>query len=251
MKRLSSVSSTFIGGSAESNATRDMAHVLIVCSVHHEAGRATAGELHWLLEQLRPDVIFLELSPANFSAFLDGSFGTLESAAVMHYRKSNEVEVVPVDMDLEAAELKPKIDEMFERLEGASPRYCQLHSLSRQHLERGGFAYLNSSVGARIQVALRREIQATVEAAGDSTLTDLHALWTRTNDLRESAMISGVERYASSTSFKKGVLIVGAAHQQPLFEKIKSRCSDGANTVTWEFEWGLPSITPGLSSVKL
>ena len=74
-----------------------MRRVLVVCTVHNETGNATAGELHWLLGHLRPEVIFLEHSSTNFSTFLDGSCRTLESAAVMHYRKRNVVELVPVE----------------------------------------------------------------------------------------------------------------------------------------------------------
>src|SRR4030095_11697536 len=166
-----------------------MRRVLITCSVHHETGNATAAELHWLLGRLRPDVLFLEHSSADFSAFLDGSCGTLESLAVMNYRNRNAVELVPLDLHLDAAELKPKVDEMFDRIEEASPRYCQLELANRQHTAMGGFAYLNSPTSALLQSEMQREIRATVDAVGEPRLTELCALWTRTNDQRELAMI--------------------------------------------------------------
>jgi len=113
-----------------------MRRVLITCSVHHETGNATAAALHWLLGRLRPDVLFLEHSLTDFSAFLDGSCGTLESVAVVNCRNRNAVELVPVDLHLETAELKSMGDEMFDRIEEASPRYCQLELANRQHTAR-------------------------------------------------------------------------------------------------------------------
>lgn len=216
-----------------------MSRVLVVCSVHREAGVATAGELHWLLGRLQPDVLFLEESSTDFSAFLDGSRGTLESAAVRRYRREHAVELVPVDLHLQAADFKQKVDALFDRIEQASERYCRLEHANRQHTEKGGFAYLNSPTCALLQSEIQKEIRATVEAVGDPTLIELYALWTRTMDLRERAMLNAVEAYPGQTSFRKGALLVGAAHRQPLFEKSQLPRSDGVSRVTWDFDWRL------------
>lgn len=187
--------------------------MLLVCSVHRETGLATAAELHWLLGRLRPDVLFLEHSSTDFSAFLDGSCGTLESAAVRRYRQVHAVELVSVDLHLQPVEFKQKVDDLFDRIDEASHRYCQLERANREHTERGGFAYLNSPTSALLQSEMQREMRATVEAVGDPALAELYALWTRTIDQRELAILSGVEAYARQASFKKGVLLVGAAHR--------------------------------------
>src|SRR5262245_1081336 len=198
-----------------------MSRVLVVCSVHRATGNATAGELHWLLGRLQPDVIFLEHAPADIARFLDGSCGTLESAAVIHYRNSIAVKLVPVDLVPEATELKPKFDEMFGRIDDASPKFGQLESANQQHTEQGGFAYLNSPICATLQFEMQHEIRITVEAIGDPALAELYALWTRTHDEREQAMINAVEAFARDAPFEKGVLLVGAAHRQSMLEKLQ------------------------------
>lgn len=216
-----------------------MRRVLLVCSVHRETGRATAAELHWLLGRLRPDALFLEHSSTDFSAFLDGSCGTLESAAVRRYLSLHTVELVPIDLPPPDPEFKPKVDDMFDRIEEASPRFCQLDLANRQHTAAGGFAYLNSPTSALLQCEMQRVMRATVEAVGVPALSELYALWMRTNDLRELAMLNGVEAYARQASFKKGVLLVGAAHRQPLFEKSQLPRSDGPPSVSWDLDWQL------------
>ena len=181
--------------------------MLLVCSVHRETGLATAAELCWLLGRLRPDVLFLEHSATNFSAFLDGSCGSLESAAVMHYRSLHAVELIPVDLHLHAAELKEKFDELFDRIGEVSHRYGYLQLANLQHTANGGFAYLNSATNA----VLQSEIQS-----GGS---------------------------CQAGSVQKGALLVGSAHRQPLFEKSKQSRSDGPSLVTWDFEWELEEAT--------
>jgi hypothetical protein len=216
-----------------------MKHVFVICSVHYETGFASAAELHWLLGRLRPDVIFLERSSTGLAAFLDGSCGTLESAAVRRYRDLHAVELVPVDLQLQAVELKHKFDELFDRIGDSSPGFCQLELTNRHHTEKGGFAYLNSSISAVLQSEMQREMRATVEAIGEPTLAELFALWTRTNDLRELTMISGVESFAKQNSFEKGVLLVGSAHLPTLYEKSQHLRSDGPSPITWDFDWQL------------
>ena len=224
---------------AASVARKAMRRVLLVSSIHHEMGNATVGELTWLLGRLQPDVLFLEHPSSDLSAFLDGSCGTLESAAVRCYRNFHRVELVPVDLHVPATELKQKVDALFNRIEKASPRYCELELANRQHTAMGGFAYLNSPTCTLLQSEIQREMRATVEAVGEAGLVELYALWMHTNCLREQAMISGVEAFARRGSFKKGVLLVGAAHRQSLFLKSRLPPSDGRSSVTWDFEWEL------------
>ena len=212
---------------------------MVVCSVHKEVGVATAAELLWLLERLRPDVLFLEHSSADISAFLDGSCGTLESAAVMRYRNAHAVELVPVDVPVQVAEFKQKADDLFDRIDEASPKFCQLNLENFQYTANGGLAYLNSSINAYLESEIQREMRATVDALGDPDLAELYALWTRVHDLRETAMLGGVEAFARKTSFRKGVLLVGAGHRQALFDKSHLPRSDGRFVVTWDFAWQL------------
>lgn len=215
-----------------------MKRVLILCSIHRETGKATAGELAWLLEQLQPDVIFLECTPADFPAFQNGPYHRLEAAAVMAYHGRNEVKLVPVDLPLPEAELlMPKVDELFERIEAENQRYCLMALTNRRHTEHGGFAYINSPLNFQLETELQREMQATVQAVGDPHLTELFKLWSLTNDRREQEMISRIEVFASHTSFQKGVLLVGAAHRPSLFEKSQLPHGDEPRAIAWDFNW--------------
>jgi hypothetical protein len=221
-----------------------MKRVLFVSSIHRETGNATARELTWLLGRLRPDVLFLEDSSTDRYASLEGSCGTPESAAVVRYRNVHPVELVAVDLHLPTAELKPKFDDLFDRIVNASPRYRELELANLQHTAMGGFAYLNSPTGALLHSEMQREMRTTVEAVARPGLAELYALWVHTNELRELAMINAVEAFAKRASFKKAVLLVGAGHRQSLLEKSRAPRSDGRSSITWEFDWELDEADP-------
>jgi hypothetical protein len=217
-----------------------MKRVLIVCTVHNETGNATAEELHWVLGLLRPHVLFLEHPSANFSTFLDESCYTLE---LMLYRKRNVVELVPVDLPF-PVELKQKFEEMFNRIEEASPRYCWMDLTNRQHTEEGGLAYLNSPASALLQAEMKREMRTTVDILDEPSLTDIYAQWTHIHELRELAMIKKVEAFAQRTAFNKGILLVGAAHRESLSEKLRLGRDEARAPVAWEFDWQLEETAP-------
>lgn len=156
----------------------------------------------------------------------------------MAYHGRNEVVLVPVDLPLpDAKTLKSKFDELIEWVKAKSPHYCALDLMTIQHTEKGGFAYLNSTLNFQIEFEMQREMQATVEAFGDPQLHELYELWVLTNDRREQEMINRVAAFASHNSFKRGVLLIGAAHRPSLFEKLQCPHSVGAGIVTWDFAW--------------
>ena len=79
----------------------------MVGTYHEEKGAVTVPCLLAVLERIRPEVIFLELPPADLSDFLEGARSNLESSAVRQYRENREVRLVPVDL--------PRPDEGFFR----------------------------------------------------------------------------------------------------------------------------------------
>lgn len=216
----------------------NLKRVLIVCSVHRETGKATSGELTWLLDRLRPDVLFLECSPTHCPAFKDGAYGTLESAVVAEYRRDHDVMLEPVDLHFPDAELlKPTFHELLKRIKAESPRYRELVSANDQLTEEKGFAHINSPLNFQLESEIQSVMRAAVEAIGDSKLTEHYALWMHTHYQREREMICRIEEFATQTSFKKGVLLVGAAHRPPLMKKLRQSRNDGTSAITWDFGW--------------
>ena len=209
-------------------------HVLVICSVHRDTGLANASELLGLLERVRPDVIFLELSSSGFEGFFDGSRACLEATASSLYRDRHPVELVPVDLAPPGVEFARSADYLFDRIEAANPQYCRLRYLHHQLIGTRGFAYLNSVESKTRWSAIEQEMRATVEELGERRLNEAYASWTRAQELREAAMMKGVEDYARERPFGTGVFLVGLAHGHSILDKSRSDLGDDSTRVQWD-----------------
>ena len=116
----------------------------LIGTVHAESGRANVAELLAILDRLAPDVIFAEIPSAFLADYLNGSNGTLESAAVVLYRERRPVNVVPVDLDKPGDEFFSNCEDMFKKVARTSPDYRRLVDQNRLDTLELGFPYLNS-----------------------------------------------------------------------------------------------------------
>lgn len=222
-----------------------MPRVLVVRSVHFPSGRATVGELTWLLGRLRPEVIFLEHAPSLHSRFMDRGLPTLEAAAVLGHLEQHSPELVPVDAEIDVLAVKQHADALLEQIASLSVHYEQLALLNAQQTAQRGFTYLNSPDSALVQIEIEREMLATVQQAGNPTLASLHRNWLTLHEEREEAIISGVEAFARERGFDKAVLLIGAAHGPSLASRLKSRGDASSSAVRWEFDWPLSEDLSG------
>src|SRR5215467_1970158 len=100
--------------------------VSLVGTVHADNGLANAGELQAIVERLHPDVIFAEVPSASIDQYVDGSHGTIESAAVARYREGRELAVIPVDLPEPGTEFFRTAKDMFRVVERTSHDYRRL-----------------------------------------------------------------------------------------------------------------------------
>jgi hypothetical protein len=68
--------------------------VWLVGTVHEEQGLARVSGLQSILERIRPEVIFLEIPPAAWDAYLNGIRSNLESTAARRYREGHNAALV-------------------------------------------------------------------------------------------------------------------------------------------------------------
>ncbi|ANY14412.1 hypothetical protein [Bordetella pseudohinzii] len=210
--------------------------ISLIGTVHAASGRANLAELVAILARHQPDIIFAEIPAANLDAYVNGSHGNLESNAVALYSKRQQVDVVPVDLIRPGDEFFRQSEEMFQQVERTSSTFRRLidqHSLdTRDH----GFPYLNSDRCDQAWAAIYEEVRATVEWIGDARLRQIFALWSETNDRRETAMLENISGYCIRSGLSYGVLLLGAGHRKAFMAKVKAQRDIGAPGVSWNFE---------------
>ena len=210
-------------------------HISLIGTVHVENGLANISALKAILERLRPDVIYAEISTAMLTDYLDGSHGNLESAAVAQYRVSHSVAVVPVDLDKPDENFFQESMEMFNKVERTSSIYRRL--LDQHHLDtkNHGFTYLNSERCGQVWAKIYKETFETLEWIGDARLREIYAHWKKVNDDRETAMLEKIIRHSIENAPNRSVLLVGAAHKKELASKIKGFQESETPTIHWDF----------------
>lgn len=209
--------------------------VSVIGTIHESLGRATADALLAVLRHLQPEVLFLEMPPDALDEHMDGSRTNLESDAVRVYRNDRKVELVPVDLPTPAAELFAGIDEVGREVRSKSADYRRFKSWEHQYIEQHGFDFLNSSYGSQLSADIDGAIRAALTQLGDSRLSEHYETFSRTNELRDRAMLENIESYCASSPLSVGLLLVGSAHGRSLFEQSVARSNAPDYPVVWAF----------------
>ena len=67
-----------------------MYNITLVCTRHGESGNCNSIELHDIIEKIRPEIIFEELSQSHFDeSYKQETLITLETNAIKKYLKNN------------------------------------------------------------------------------------------------------------------------------------------------------------------
>jgi len=212
-------------------------HISLIGTVHVENGLANISALKAILDRLRPDVIYAEISTAMLTDYLDGSHGNLESVAVAQYRVSHSVAIVPVDLDKPSEDFFQESMEMFNRVERTSSIYRSL--LDQHHLDtkNQGFAYLNSERCEQVWTEIYKETFEALKWIGDARLRKIYTHWKKVNDHRETAMIEKIIRHSIENTPNRSVLLVGTAHKKKLADKIKKFQESKASAIYGDFKY--------------
>lgn len=206
-----------------------MTRVSLLGTVHEEQGLATIPALHEILESVRPEVIFLEVPPADFPAYRDGTRSNLESSAARRYAEAQSAVIVPVDLPTPEASFFRDAQYMDRRIAATSPTYRQLVDRNARDIATYGFPYLCSKKSSDVWSSIYETMEVAVRRLShDTRLTAILETWRRTNNLRERGMLMNIIECAHRDEFVRGVLLVGAAHVQPIIDMWQEGGAAGA-----------------------
>ena len=208
----------------------------LVGTVHTDSGLANAAELQAIIERLNPDVIFAEVPSASIDQYVDGSRGTIESAAVARYREGRELAVIPVDLPEPDAEFFRTAKDMFRVVERTSHDYRRLVDRHAADTRTDGFAYLNSERCIHAWSAIHKEVLATLDWIRQPRFHEVYARWCSRNEHRDTAIVGNIAEYAHRHGFIRGLLLVGAAHRKSVGEKARARMAADQPQLEWQLE---------------
>lgn len=213
-----------------------MTRIFVIGTVHEGNGLATTSALLDILESVRSEVIFLEISPASFPDYDDGTFSNLESCAARRYREKTGAVLVPVDLPTPEESFFRDWQYMDRRITAKSSAYRQLIDENAANTAKRGFAYLNSERCRDSWSAIYEAMEFAIQRLShDTRLPLIYEAWRRTNGLRDEAMLECIYTHCSQNPLATGVLLVGVAHANSIVGRSRKERRPSAPWVDfWE-----------------
>lgn len=206
-----------------------MHNITFVSTVHKENGKCNADELCEILEEITPDVVFLEALEDTYSKYQQNTFSNfgvthekLEIRALQQYSSVSQFEYVPV---LEKG-LSNSFDKKFN-LVCQNIHFQKMLDNFNSLASMKGFDFLNSLKSINLHEEMRKY--------GDSILKDKELIQTFNNDLDkyENSMLSNIYSFCMNTKLKNAVFMCGVAHRQTIIDKIETY----KNKESLDFSW--------------
>jgi hypothetical protein len=219
--------------------------VSLVSTVHEEMALANVSALRAILERIQPEVIFLEVPPADFDdCYENCSRENLESKAVRQYREGRQVKLVPVDLQIQSSDFSDDNNRyLFRRVEAESREYCRLVDSNSANQRDRGFPYLSSEQSRELWSNIYGEIESSIKRMGDARLAGICKSWVEINDRRENTMLENILHYCRENTFDKGVFLVGGAHRQNIIEKAREQTVIASTRIQWDFHGWISQVT--------
>lgn len=206
--------------------------ITLVCTVHRENGAASASNLYKILEQIEPEVIFLEISPDDFENYYTAP--GLEPKAVIQYKRNRQVTLVAVDMFIADRNILMNFQRLFEVIDANSTTaYQQKNSDMQSCVYVSGFSYLNSDQCSKDHAELNSQDLETIRKINDPEITSLYEYWNAMISRRQNEMINGVFGYSRKNTFNKAIFLVGAAHRDSIIKKSEGYKSHDTKSIQW------------------
>ena len=208
-----------------------MYNITLISTIHKENGNCNSNELLKIIENIRPDVIFLEAFEENYTKYdqmIFSQFGVykerLELKTIQKYSQNYSFEYVPVlDIGLsDEFETKTKIVSKNTEFQKLLDNY---NSLEKE----GGFKFLNSEESIILQEEMRQ---------WENRIIDNEILLQRvtTNlDEYENSMLRNIYSFCKKNSFNSAIFMCGAAHRKSIIKKIEEYEKKEPLKLNWTF----------------
>jgi hypothetical protein len=196
--------------------------ISLISTTHREKGLANSKNLYSILQNISPELIFIELPKDQYADyFTNFTLRTLESDAINIFREQNQVEIVLVASVAPDASMFKEIDFLFDNIHNKSQHLDGILGYVNQFTCQYGFPYLNSNKHFEHLAAQKEEEHKTVQGLNNLKLIELYEMWNNIHNQREVEMLKNIHLYSNEHSFNNAVFLVGSAHSHSIIKKAK------------------------------
>lgn len=215
-----------------------MHNITFIGTIHSDNGQCNFDELHKILEDLKPEVIFDEL-PSHFAdLFYNDSFDIaftnnilnkqpilnlpLEVKCIKKYRLNHTVKIVPVDIDenQDSEEQKKEILFLFNTFI-KNEDYRNIDNNKEELIQKEGFHFLNNI--RFLELLEKKELLERKIIDSESEIDRLRTAYSFHREQinnRENMMLDNIYKYSKENQYNKAVFLLGAKHKKTIIQKI-------------------------------
>lgn len=206
-----------------------MLGVTFISTIHREIGKCNPDELFKIIEEIGPEVVFLEADDHTYTSYeqyLLSTYGVyhqkLEIAAIQKYGHTTPFEYVTVcEVELsDAFHKKIKISCQNKEMQILVDNFKKLEG---EH----GFMFLNSQECIDLQEEMR--VLETIILNDDVLDKEVKA----NIEAYENCMIRNIYSYSRNNPFSKAIFMCGAAHRKAIIEKIEKAKIEEQINLNW------------------
>jgi len=192
-------------------------------------------ELHKIIEIIKPDIIFEELSDDVFNqCYGEKKRITLETTSIKEYLKINNIKHIPVATYEIPISDHDSFDKMFQKITGNNEFRLLLDKL----IEYGyiyGFSYLNNKHCDILHEIIKEHKKKIIDYFDDKYLSKIYSLWVDYNEKKENIMINNIYNYSKKYQYDNAILFIGAAHRKSIIMKINKLKRKLEPKLNWGF----------------
>lgn len=183
-------------------------------------------ELHKIIEEISPEIIFEELSYSLFDeSYKEKKLITLETNAIKKYLQNHNIEHIPVDTYNLPNSYHQELDYMYNRVinNNKIESHHLRNLLNKQSLleMHHGFSYLNSNQNDELfeEVTILRE--KILKNINDENLFRIDRLEKVVIEKREYEIINNIHNYSKEHIYNQALLFIGSGHRKSIIKKIE------------------------------
>ncbi|MCO6360635.1 hypothetical protein [Roseivirga pacifica] len=212
-----------------------MNKIIVIGTTHSEKGRCNSDSLYHILNDIKPQVLYLEAKPIDYEKVLNNQLqDSLETQAIKQYLKTHTPDHLAVDInDMPSREkFRKMINTFINNIE-----YQRVNDEYNELCHFYGFKFLNSSDADQMQDYLHFLESDIVKSMNIKELTDTYNEAFDLHTSRENHWISKITEHQAKSEFQEAVFLVGAGHRITIKEKLQKLDLLKQSTIHWDFEY--------------
>jgi pheromone shutdown protein TraB len=215
-----------------------MYNITLIGTHHRELGKCNSDELYKIIESIRPDVIFVELSPDLLEKVFVGNHLTyefLEVKFIKKYSESHNIRFIAVDIDPDQGLSMKDIESMFNTFKKYTV-YKKIEDEQYNLLARDGFAFLNSKRNMNLFEEKKITERNLIEfMMNKNQLLRIWNYFYEEQENRDSEMLRNIYNYSKLNRYETAIFIIGAGHRKSLMQKIQEYEGKEEVKLNWIF----------------